>query len=399
MSPHNGFPSIDTLVERYASRTGLDLTPLPWYVALGSYKLAVICEGIHAGTSPARPSGPASTGSASWSPRSSPPAPPPSAEPRSFRSTPLRRTTPLEAHMSSTTQRPRHRHRRSPRHRRSHRHPAGGRRPRRRRARPRRARLRRHGVRDHLGRWARDRRGCGRQPARAGGGGRRPRRRRAGRTDDPGQQRRHHPRQPHLPDDRGGLGRRDERAPARRVPDDQGGPGAHVGGEVRPDRQPLLHLRAGQPRAGQLLGRQGRAAGLHQDAGDRAGPLQRHRQRRRAGLHRHRHDPPDGRADEGQLRGLHRRGVGPDPGRPGRSARGHRQHDLVPRQRAVRVRLRPGRSTSPVAPRTVAVRRCPARGAPGTDERLGSGPSRPAGRGRRIRSAGHPPRRPRRGSP
>ncbi len=48
MGPHNGFPSMDTLVERYASRTGLDLTPLPWYVALGYYKLAVICEGIHA---------------------------------------------------------------------------------------------------------------------------------------------------------------------------------------------------------------------------------------------------------------------------------------------------------------------------------------------------------------
>ena len=29
-------------------RTGLDVTPLPWYIALGYYKLAVICEGIHA---------------------------------------------------------------------------------------------------------------------------------------------------------------------------------------------------------------------------------------------------------------------------------------------------------------------------------------------------------------
>jgi aminoglycoside phosphotransferase (APT) family kinase protein len=48
MGPHNGFPSMDTLVERYAARTGLDVTPLPWYIALGYYKLAVICEGIHA---------------------------------------------------------------------------------------------------------------------------------------------------------------------------------------------------------------------------------------------------------------------------------------------------------------------------------------------------------------
>jgi aminoglycoside phosphotransferase (APT) family kinase protein len=48
MGPHNGFPSMDSLVERYAARTGLDVTPLPWYIALGYYKLAVICEGIHA---------------------------------------------------------------------------------------------------------------------------------------------------------------------------------------------------------------------------------------------------------------------------------------------------------------------------------------------------------------
>ena len=48
MGPHNGFPSMDTLVGRYAARTGLDVTPLPWYIALGYYKLAVICEGIHA---------------------------------------------------------------------------------------------------------------------------------------------------------------------------------------------------------------------------------------------------------------------------------------------------------------------------------------------------------------
>ncbi|HEX6497625.1 MAG TPA: phosphotransferase family protein [Micromonosporaceae bacterium] len=35
------------VVRRYAERTGLDLTPLPWYVAFGYFKLAVILEGIH----------------------------------------------------------------------------------------------------------------------------------------------------------------------------------------------------------------------------------------------------------------------------------------------------------------------------------------------------------------
>ena len=47
MSPDNGFPAISELFERYADRSGLDLTPLPWYRALGYYKLAVILEGIH----------------------------------------------------------------------------------------------------------------------------------------------------------------------------------------------------------------------------------------------------------------------------------------------------------------------------------------------------------------
>ena len=47
MGPHNGFPPIDSLVQRYAGRSGLDVAHLSWYVALGYYKLAVICEGIH----------------------------------------------------------------------------------------------------------------------------------------------------------------------------------------------------------------------------------------------------------------------------------------------------------------------------------------------------------------
>ena len=58
---------------------------------------------------------------------------------------------------------------------------------------------------------------------------------------------------------------------------------------------------------GQLLRGQGRPAGLHQDARDRARPVRRHRERDRARLHRHRHDRghrgPDGR----RLRGPSRR--------------------------------------------------------------------------------------------
>ena len=42
-----GFPSGAELTQRYARSTGLDLAPLPWYVAFGCFKLAVILEGIH----------------------------------------------------------------------------------------------------------------------------------------------------------------------------------------------------------------------------------------------------------------------------------------------------------------------------------------------------------------
>ena len=47
MGPHNGFPSIQSLIGRYGDRSGLDISHLSWYTALGYYKLAVICEGIH----------------------------------------------------------------------------------------------------------------------------------------------------------------------------------------------------------------------------------------------------------------------------------------------------------------------------------------------------------------
>jgi aminoglycoside phosphotransferase (APT) family kinase protein len=41
-----GFPSRVQLADRYAAATGLDLAPLPWYVAFGAFKLAVVLAGI-----------------------------------------------------------------------------------------------------------------------------------------------------------------------------------------------------------------------------------------------------------------------------------------------------------------------------------------------------------------
>lgn len=58
MGPHNGFPSIGSLIGRYADRSGLDVSALPWYTALGYYKLAVICEGIHYGYTSGQTVGP-----------------------------------------------------------------------------------------------------------------------------------------------------------------------------------------------------------------------------------------------------------------------------------------------------------------------------------------------------
>lgn len=47
ISDKAGFPPGAELVGQYARRTGLDIAPLPWYVAFGCFKLAVIAEGIH----------------------------------------------------------------------------------------------------------------------------------------------------------------------------------------------------------------------------------------------------------------------------------------------------------------------------------------------------------------
>ncbi|MEO3780874.1 phosphotransferase family protein [Micromonospora sp. B11E3] len=42
-----GFPTGSELIARYAGRADVDVGPLHWHVALGCFKLAVICEGIH----------------------------------------------------------------------------------------------------------------------------------------------------------------------------------------------------------------------------------------------------------------------------------------------------------------------------------------------------------------
>ena len=47
VSPEHGFPNGAGVAEAYAKATGADLTDLPWCVALGCFKLAVIAEGIH----------------------------------------------------------------------------------------------------------------------------------------------------------------------------------------------------------------------------------------------------------------------------------------------------------------------------------------------------------------
>jgi aminoglycoside phosphotransferase (APT) family kinase protein len=43
-----GFFTRDEIVERYAARSGLDVSQLDFYEVLASYKLAIILEGIHA---------------------------------------------------------------------------------------------------------------------------------------------------------------------------------------------------------------------------------------------------------------------------------------------------------------------------------------------------------------
>ena len=47
LGPQAGFPPGEVLIGWYAERTGTSLSTLPWYVAFGFFKMAVILEGIH----------------------------------------------------------------------------------------------------------------------------------------------------------------------------------------------------------------------------------------------------------------------------------------------------------------------------------------------------------------
>ncbi|MDO8389413.1 MAG: phosphotransferase family protein [Actinomycetota bacterium] len=47
-TPAGGFPAYNDIVERYARRTGLDLSQIDYYVAFGCWRLAVISEGVYA---------------------------------------------------------------------------------------------------------------------------------------------------------------------------------------------------------------------------------------------------------------------------------------------------------------------------------------------------------------
>ncbi|MFJ6197014.1 phosphotransferase family protein [Micromonospora sp. NPDC092111] len=47
VGPRAGFPTGAELIDRYAGRSDVDVGPLHWHLALGCFKLAVICEGIH----------------------------------------------------------------------------------------------------------------------------------------------------------------------------------------------------------------------------------------------------------------------------------------------------------------------------------------------------------------
>jgi len=48
VEPLDGFPTRDALVARYSSRTGRDVSALPWFEVFACYKLGIILEGTHA---------------------------------------------------------------------------------------------------------------------------------------------------------------------------------------------------------------------------------------------------------------------------------------------------------------------------------------------------------------
>ena len=181
-----------------------------------------------------------------------------------------------------------------------------------------------------------------------------------------------------------------------------------------PDREPVEHVGAGQPRAGQLRDGQGRDPGLHQDAGDRARPVRHHDQRGGARVHRDRHDPADRRAHAPRRTSSSSRPRQGDPGRArrrsprtsrtpcrssarrprasstGRSStwRAGRRHDRASRRRAALADVsgsRHGRrwfDGRPGAHRRVRRRH---RGPPVDPRRPGAGGAGPVRRDRRAR--------------
>src|SRR5204862_5188098 len=42
-----GYPGVDEVIARYATRSGRDVSALDWYIAFSFFKLAVITEGIY----------------------------------------------------------------------------------------------------------------------------------------------------------------------------------------------------------------------------------------------------------------------------------------------------------------------------------------------------------------
>ena len=83
-----------------------------------------------------------------------------------------------------------------------------------------------------------------------------------------GQQRRHHARRHAASHDQGQLGRGDPHQPRLRLQHDPAGHRKHARAQLRPHHQHLLHQRPqGTDGPGQLLGRQGRHARLHQGGG------------------------------------------------------------------------------------------------------------------------------------
>ncbi|GAB3299719.1 phosphotransferase family protein [Parasphingorhabdus pacifica] len=47
VGPQYGYPTSQEILDRYAARSGADLSQLHWYIAFGYFKIAVILEGIH----------------------------------------------------------------------------------------------------------------------------------------------------------------------------------------------------------------------------------------------------------------------------------------------------------------------------------------------------------------